>query len=86
MHQMGVLRTSAKAKASSSKGGQASLNLEASVPGREGSHSRANVTISGASSDTISVVATTPPSKKASRPRAQDPTTLLLNAPKHMTQ
>lgn len=81
-----VLRTSAKAKASSSKGGQASLHLEASVPGRQGSLSRANVTISGASSATVSVVATAPPRKKASQPRDQAPTTFLLNAPKHMTQ
>ncbi|KAF8706964.1 hypothetical protein HU200_030489 [Digitaria exilis] len=60
-----VLRTSAKAKASSSKGGQASLHLEASVPGRQGSLSRANVTISGVSSATVSV--SVPEGKKRDR-------------------
>ena len=63
------------------------MRLEANIPEKKGSHSRATITLSGVSSASVSVNAVGPSNKKINQKMKQPrPSTMLLKGPGHMTQ
>ena len=62
------------------------MRLEANIPEKKGSHSRATISLSGVSSASVSVNAVGPSNKINQKMKQPRPSTMLLKGLGHMTQ